>query len=88
MLISTDYTGKKESMYRCDRCGDPIPNPRSKRYKLDITTKNSKHRNELVVKYDLCKHCASLVNSFIKKGTKDRKDNFKQPCETEEKEDS
>lgn len=67
MLVSTDYTGKKETLWKCDRCGEYIPSPRSKRYKIDFNTKVD-NRYKMVKTFDLCTHCAILVKKAIEKG--------------------
>lgn len=77
MLISTDYTGQNGSVWKCDRCGDILPNPRSNRFKFDLNTR-VKSKYKLIKSFDLCKHCTALICKAIdKNGGKDNKEEKK-----------
>ena len=68
MLVEKDYTGKKKSKYICDRCGKPINTDTEKRYKIGIDTpKNYMSEMKIVRRYDLCKHCTSVIINYIEK---------------------
>lgn len=68
MLQEIDYTGKKRSKYICDKCGKPINTSTQKRYKVNIDVFVNKNSKKILKRYDLCRHCASVLVHTVEKG--------------------
>lgn len=68
MLVEREYTGRKRSKYICDKCGKPINTKSERRYKIGIDTpKDNRSRMKIIRRYDLCKHCTSVIINYIEK---------------------
>lgn len=68
MLVEREYTGKKKSKYICDRCSKQINTNTERRYKIGIDTpKDNTSGMKIIRRYDLCKHCTSVVINYIEK---------------------
>ena len=68
MLIEKVYTGDKRYKYVCDKCGKSINTKSEKRYKIGIDTpKDNTSGMKIVRRYDLCKHCTSVIINYIEK---------------------
>lgn len=69
MLKAIDYTGKKGSLYICDRCGKRINMINNRRYKLRIDTPRGNSSTMKTIKgYDLCRCCTKNIIDIIEKG--------------------
>ena len=72
MLIKIDHTGKRGTIYICDRCKHKIDTSEERRYKISVEIgKTQGHTYKTVLKkYDLCKHCCIVLCHAIEKGVK------------------
>lgn len=69
MLKAIDYTGKKKSVYICDRCGKRINTSSERRYKVSIRTPKGKTSVMKTLNgYDLCRCCTGNIINMIEKG--------------------
>lgn len=70
MLIKIDHTGKKGTIYSCDRCKKEINTDNERRYKVTVEIGKTvgHHYKTVIKKYDLCKHCCSILCHAIEKG--------------------
>lgn len=68
MLVEKVYTGDKRYKYVCDKCGKLINTKSERRYKIGIDTpKDNTSGMKIVRRYDLCKHCTSVIINYIEK---------------------
>lgn len=68
MLIEKENTGKKKSKYICDKCSKQINTDTERRYKISIDTpKDNTSGMKKIRRYDLCKHCTSIIINYIEK---------------------
>lgn len=65
MLIETDHTGKKKSIYQCDMCKKVIYTAVDIRYKI-TAAKPDKVQMKAFYKWDLCEHCYHILEKSIK----------------------
>lgn len=79
MLVSTDTSGKRGSIFLCDRCKKKIYGHRDIRYRItgyEAKTGYYKQDN----KWDLCDRCYKALCRGIKKGVQ-KKDGVDIQCE-------
>lgn len=72
MLISTDCTGKKGSVYECDRCKKILHTIQEKRYRITAYYAPRGYYNKDNT-WDLCSRCYRALCRGIEKGV-NRKD--------------
>lgn len=64
MLIKTDHSGKKKSIFQCDMCNKIINTATDIRYMVSVA-KPEKLRMRAFHKWDLCEHCFKILNRSI-----------------------
>ena len=74
MLVKKDCTGKKGSVYICDRCGDEMIV--DERYRVSIQ-KSKKSNYKSLRSWDFCLKCFKLLcKSVEKNGEKENKNSY------------
>lgn len=66
MIIEKDYTGKKGSIFECDRCKAEIHSPKDARYRIAV--QNTSKSVKTVKSWDFCRRCYVLLYKSIEKG--------------------
>ena len=66
MIKSKDCTGKKGSIFECDRCKCEIHTPKDDRYRVAV--QNVPRSVKTVKAWDLCRRCYVLLYRAIEKG--------------------
>lgn len=64
MIVKIDRTGKKESIFACDRCGKELDMSKDLRFRISVAKARGKDITGYK-KWDLCKHCYNSLNRGI-----------------------